>query len=235
MDTSVRGVLAAARERFTSGDYYGAIHCLDDVTGSGRSYADVHHLRGVCFSLLARPDDALAEFDRALTINPRYVEALLHRGVVLNQLGRTAEAEETLGRARAAEGQPVGGLSAPVAARIANELARLADLYAEVGALPDAVELLRRAVALGPAFLDLRLRLARLLVEAGNPLEARECLEAILRERPDWIEARIQLGLVNYLAGDAARAREIWQACQADHPEYPGIHAYLTMVERIPE
>jgi tetratricopeptide (TPR) repeat protein len=234
VDVSVASLIGAARERFNNRDYYGALYCLEDVVGTGRAWADAHHLRGVCLSLLNRPEEALVEFDQALRLNPRYLEALLHRGVVLIQLGRAEEGAAAFASARAAEGPGVGGLSAPVAARLANEHARLGELYAEAGALSDAVDQYRRAVVLGPTYFDLRLRLARLLLEAGNPLQAIEVIEAILTDRPEWVDARVQLGLARYLAGDVTEARTIWRACQAQRPEFEGIAAYLAMVERIP-
>ncbi len=235
MDVSADSLLAEARERFANRDYYGALHCLFDLEGAGRAFADVHQLRGLALSMLDRPDEALAEFDKALAMNPRYVEALLHRGLVLNQLGKGDEAAAAFGAAGSAGGAPVAGLSGPVAARLANEHARLGDLYADAGALTEAIVEYRRAVQLGTAFHDLRLRLARLLLEAGNPLQARDELETILRARPDWIDARVQLGLARYLAGDTAGARDLWLACQADRPDVERIGAYLAMVERIPE
>lgn len=235
MKISAGGLLETARARFANRDYYGALLCLDDVQGSGRAYADVYHLRGLAFSLLDRPNEALDAFDAALALNPRYVEAHLHRGLVLNQIGRNEDAAAAFALAAAAEGPAIAGLAAHFASRLANEHARLGELYAEGGALADAVREYRRAVDLGPAFLDLRLRLARLLIEAGNPLEAREVLEQILTERPDWIDARVQLGLARYLAGDTAGARDIWLAAQDVRPDVERVAAYLAMVERIPE
>ena len=46
-------------------------------------HAHVHHLAGVSLSLLGRQQDALGEFGRALELNPRYLEALIHQGLVL--------------------------------------------------------------------------------------------------------------------------------------------------------
>jgi tetratricopeptide (TPR) repeat protein len=235
MNVSVRELIGSARARFAARDYYGALLCLEDLAGSARSYADVHHLRGLCLTMLERSDEALDEFDRAVTLNPRYVEAHIHRGLVLNQLGRMAEAATSFAAAQAAEGPPVAGLSAPVAARLANEHARLGEQYAEAGALHEAITQYQRAVELGPIFHDLRMRLARLLIENGNPLRAREELEAILAVRPDWIEANVHLGLARYLAGDVAGAREVWRGCLDERPDLERVNAYLAMVERIPE
>lgn len=235
MNVSAGGLLDTARARFANRDYYGALLCLDDVQGSGRAYADVFHLRGLAYSLLDRQEEALVAFDAALGLNPRYIEAHLHRGLVLNQLGRSDEAAAAFAAAVAAEGPAIAGLKGHFASRLANEHAHLGELYVEGGALGEAVREYRRAVELGPAFLDLRLRLARLLIEAGNPLEAREILEAILTDRPDWVDARVQLGLARYLAGDAAGARDIWRAVQDLRPDVERVAAYLAMVERIPE
>ncbi len=152
MDVSADHLLGEARVRFGNRDYYGTLHCLDDVEVSGRAFADVHQLRGLALSLLDRPSDALVEFDRALALNPRYVEALLHRGLALNQLGRADEAAAAFAQASNAAGPPVAGLSSSAAARLANEHARLGDLYAEAGALAEAVLEYRRAVELGVRF-----------------------------------------------------------------------------------
>ncbi|MBA2626559.1 MAG: tetratricopeptide repeat protein, partial [Gemmatimonadales bacterium] len=159
-------LLARARERFALQDYYGAVHLLEEVLSQGHAFADVHHLLGVSLSLLTQPERALAEFDRALALNPRYIEALIHRGLVLNELGRSDEAQETFNRAAAVDAGTIAGFPAPVAAQLANRHAELAQAYAEVGALTNAIEQYERALELGPTFHDLRYRMARLLLEA---------------------------------------------------------------------
>jgi len=234
MQISADHLLTQARERFAIQDYYGAVHLLEDVLASGRSFADVHHLLGLSFALLGQKERALEEFERALSLNPRYIEANIHRGVLLNELGRGEEAEEAF-RTAAVHGEPpVGGFSRPVAARLANQHAQLGEAYAEAGSLPEAIEEFRRAVNLGPAFHDLRYRLARLLLEAGRPLEAREELERILAEHADFIDAMAALGLAHYLAGDASAAREVWSRCQARRPNNARVEAYLAMAMRTP-
>ncbi len=234
MRVSVRELIGSARERFAAHDYYGALLCLEDLDGQAHEYADVHHLRGLCLTMLERGDEALAEFERAVELNPRYVEAQIHRGLLLNQLGRNEEAVQAFDAARSAEGPPVAGLAAPVAARLANEHARLGEMYAEAGAIAEATREFQRAVELGPGFHDLRLRLARLLLDGGNPLGARDELERIVAARPDWVEARVQLGLARYLAGDVSGARDIWEKCRHERPDLDRVTGYLAMVERIP-
>jgi tetratricopeptide (TPR) repeat protein len=149
-------LLARARERFVVQDYYGAVHLLESVVDSGRAFADVHHLLGVSLSLLGQADRALGELGRALELNPQYVEALIHQGLVLNELGRTDEAQEAFGRAAEHLSKPMAGLPAPVAAQLANRHAELAETYAVAGAINRAIEQYQAALELGPEFHDLR-------------------------------------------------------------------------------
>ena len=224
--------LDRARERFAVQDYYGTVHLLEEIVATGRAFADVHHLLGVCLSLLGQRDRALAELSRALELNPRYLEALIHLGLVLSELGREAEAEDAFRRAASSISPSSNGLPSPVAARLANQHAELADAYAEAGALDHAVEQYQRALELGPTFVDLRYRMARLLLEAGRSLEAREALEEVVRLRPNFLDAVAALGLAHFLSGDALGARDIWRSCLARRPENARVEAYLAMLGR---
>lgn len=223
-------LVTRARERFLLQDYHGVVHLLEEVTAGGHAFADAHQLLGVALALLGQNERALAEFDRALELNPRYLEALIHRGLVLNELGRSAEADESFRRAALADTGRVRGLPAPVAAQLANRHADLGQAYAEIGALDRAIEQYRRALELGPTFHDLRYRLARVLVEAGRALEAREELEQVVAARPGFVDAGAALGLARYLSGDAAGAREVWQGILDRRPGSPRVQAYLNMV-----
>jgi tetratricopeptide (TPR) repeat protein len=192
----------------------------------------VHHLIGVSLSLLGRSEEALTQFRHALELNPRYLEALIHQGLVLSELGRATESEEAFRRAAESVAPSTAGLPAPVAARLANQHAELADAYAEAGALARAIEQYERALELGPGFQDLRYRMARVMLEAGRPLEARDALEDVLRARPNFVDAEAALGLAHFLSGDGIGARDVWRACLARRPENARVEAYLAMLGR---
>jgi len=234
MHVSADHLLAQARERFALQDYYGAAHLLESVLETGRSFADVHHLLGLCLAMIGQRERALAQFEQALALNPRYIEANVHRGILLNELGREAEAAAAFQAAVRHEQGGGLGFSRQVAGQLANLHAQLGEAYAEAGAATEAIEQFRRAMALGPSFHDLRYRLARLLLEAGRPLEAREELEAILAEHPEFHDARASLGLAHYLSGDAAAARELWARFQSQSSTDSRVDAYLAMAQRLP-
>jgi tetratricopeptide (TPR) repeat protein len=232
MDVSPEHLVAQARERFQLQDYYGAIHLLEEVIATGRAFADAHHLLGVSYSLVGQPEQALAQLDRALTLNGQYVEALVHRAIVLNELGREAEADAAFRRAAQVGGEPRQGFPGHVAAKLANQHAALGDAYLEAGGLGQAIDQYHAALALGPAFHDLRYKLGRMLLEAGRALDAREHFDIIVRARPNYLDATAMLGLACYLAGDGLAAKAVWEECRERRPEDPRVEAYLAMLTR---
>jgi tetratricopeptide (TPR) repeat protein len=232
MDVSPEHLVSQARERFQLQDYYGAIHLLEDVVAAGRAFADAHHLLGLSYSLVGQADHALAQFDRALQLNPRYVEALVHGAIVLNELGREDEAGAMLQRAASASGESRQGLPAHVAAKLANQHAALGDAYVESGGLNQGIAQYEAALQLGPEFHDLRYRLGRVLLQAGRALDAREHFAIIVRNRPAYLDAAAMLGLACYLAGDGLAAREVWERCRERQREDPRVEAYLAMLAR---
>jgi tetratricopeptide (TPR) repeat protein len=232
MDVSPEHLVEQAHERFQLQDYYGAIHLLEEVVATGRAFADAHHLLGLSYSLVGQPERALAQLDRALHLNPRYVEALLHRAIVLNEMGREDEADVMFRRAAEVGGEARQGFPAPVAAKLANQHARLGDAYVESGGLNQAIHQYQEALALGPDFHDLRYKLGRLLIEAGRALDAREQFAIIVWSRPGYLDAAAMLGLACYLAGDGLGARAVWEECRERRPEDPRVEAYLAMLAR---
>ncbi|MGH7529952.1 MAG: tetratricopeptide repeat protein [Gemmatimonadales bacterium] len=232
MDVSPERLVEQAQERFQLQDYYGAIHLLEEVIATGRAFADAHHLLGLCYALVGQLDTGLEQLDKALALNPNYVEALIHRALVLNGLGREDEADAALRRARSAGGEPRAGFPAHAAAKLANHHAALGNAYLETGGLAEAIAQYEAALRLGPAFHDLRYKLGRLLLEAGRALDAHEQFQMIVRERPGFLDAAAMLGLASYLAGDGLTARAVWEQLRARRPEDPRVEAYLAMLSR---
>ena len=235
MRVSDEPLINQARERFALQDYYGAIHLLEEVVESGRTFANVHHLLGLCYAMLGQAQRALGNFERALELNPRYIECHVHRGILLNDLGRTAEAAEAFRLAAGHNHRRVNGFPAHVAASLANHHALLASAYAESGDMDEAIAQYRRAVTLGPGFADIRYRLARVLLESGDVLGAREELERVVRDRPNFVDAVASLGLARYLSGDAIGAQQLWRECLLARPKHARVEAYLAMLERAEE
>src|SRR2546422_1642564 len=133
MDVSPERLVEQANERFQLQDYYGAIHLLEEVIATGRAFADAHHLLGLSYSLAGQPDKALEQLDRALALNPNYIEALIHRALVLNELGREAEANAVLRRARQVGAERRAGFYGHVAPKPANQHAAPGQAHPQAG------------------------------------------------------------------------------------------------------
>src|SRR2546422_6982804 len=232
MDVSPERLVEQANERFQLQDYYGAIHLLEEVIATGRAFADAHHLLGLSYSLAGQPDKALEQLDRALALNPNYVEALIHRALVLNELGREEEANAVLRRARQVGSERRAGFHGHIAAKLANQHAALGEAYLEAGGLNEAIAQYEAALALGPAFHDLRYKLGRLLLQAGRALHAHEQFPRIVRRRPPFLCAAAPLGRSCYPPGDGLAARAVWEELQARRPEDPRVEAYLALLSR---
>lgn len=233
MDARPDHLLKAARERFDAGDPYGAIHLLSELVASGKAFADAHNLHGLCLAMVGQPAQALLAFDEALARNARYVDAHLNRALTLNELGRYEEAADAFRAAQELGKVDHTGFSAPVASRLANLHADLAEAYVEAGGLPSALAQLELAVVLRPEFADLRYRLARLCMEGGELERARQELDTIVAQRPQFVDAIAALGMTSYLMKDLAAARSCWERCRELAPEDKRIGAYLALLTRV--
>jgi len=222
-------LIAKGKESLAQNDYLGAISALREAAEREPAYADVRHLLGLALGLAGQPEAALEEFDRALSLNPSYVEAHLNRAITLNDLGRYEEAREAFRLAWDSDHTVGRPFSRSVSARLANMHMELGDLYADLGAYDEAVDQYRSATGLRSDFLDIRTKLARALLERGDLSRAEAELSEVLADNPDYVDARVTLGLVHYRAGDHDAATREWQACLRRVPSHPKARAFLNM------
>jgi tetratricopeptide (TPR) repeat protein len=233
MDARPEHLVALARERLDASDPHGAIHALTELIGTGQAFADAYNLLGTAYAMVERREDALAEFDRALKLNPHYVDALLNRAITLSDLGRGDEAAEAFRSAQQLGAVDHTGFPAPVASRLANLHAELANAYIEAGGTPQAIQQLEAATTLRPAFVDLRYRLSRLYLDAGRLERARLELEGIVAMRPRFTDGWVSLGMARYLLKDPAGAKAAWEEGRRLAPNDPRLGAFLALLARV--
>ncbi|MCS6836739.1 MAG: tetratricopeptide repeat protein [Anaerolineae bacterium] len=155
-------------------------------------------------------ETALREADKALALAEEAhqqrrsdwrVDALRARAIVLGDLGRYAEAIQTIDQAIALQSR---------LAALHFERA----LYAlQLGDRDSATAAYFRVIASHPNNAKARLRLCVLSSELGERQAAlRYCQEAVQR-RHDWYEGWYQLGREYYLGGNFAAARDAFASC----------------------
>jgi tetratricopeptide (TPR) repeat protein len=221
-----------ARDRFAVGDYHAAVLLLEEAVAGGCAYADAFNLLGLSLALVDRPFEALAALDRAVAQNPRYVEAHLNRGVLLNGLGRTAEAEAAFALAEEFGRPDATGYPAMVGNRLANAHALLAQEYRSAGALDEAIAQYRRALELRPTYVDIRVALARVLLDAQRFAAAADELDQVLAAQPGQLEALLLRGLAAYFTGAYNTARAMWDRAGAADPDDRRVTVYRSMLAR---
>jgi tetratricopeptide (TPR) repeat protein len=227
-----REAVRLGRASFERGDDETALEALTRVLDAHPRYADLHYLVGLLHERAGRLDEAVASFERALAINPRYAECALALASVFEQRGeweRSRALATRLGAAAAAAPQG-GGLDPTTAGKLANLHAALADAYREAGELREAVESFRRALDLAPTFHDIRFRLGVTLREAGLPAQAIAELKRVRRGNPGFLEAAVQLGLTYWSLGRSEHAVVEWERVLAADPAREDARMYLRLV-----
>ena len=225
-------LIARGRDRFTVRDFHGAVLLLREAVVEGYAYPDVYNLLALSLALIERPLEALAAFDRAIALNPRYVEAHLNRAVLLSALGRDEEAQQSFESAHQLGRADESGFTVVVANRLANAHASLGEHYRDAGALNEAIAQFARALELRPGFQDIRLSPARALVERGRLPDAAGSLDALLASNPRNLDALLLRGLSAYLQDDLETAGSFWRRAAEAHPAEPRVGIYLSMLAR---
>jgi cytochrome c-type biogenesis protein CcmH/NrfG len=129
---------------------------------------------------LKRPDEAKAEFSRAIALDPKMAAAHLNLGLVLMDSDPAAAAEAFR---HVAELQPME--SRP------RFLAGFSLEHA--GKFPEAVEQYRAAIALSPKDYEARFALGRVLLRSNDAAGAEEQFRAAIESRGDAAPARLGL------------------------------------------
>ncbi|HEU4726426.1 MAG TPA: HEAT repeat domain-containing protein [Kofleriaceae bacterium] len=171
--------------------------------------------RGQALEGMAKDDDAVVEYRRAIKLAPRgyYLEVELTGRII--DIYRRKQALPALLAQYEKEW--------PEAARGHFEWDTLGKLYEETGAQDKAISALKRAVGKAPWELETQRRLIQLLENSGRDDEALAAYEAVVRAAPG--EARFQLDLAEryWRRSQEKRALEALARLEARFPQDAGV------------
>ncbi len=91
---SIAGMFNRAMANLRTGKYAEALDNLNRVIERDPKNSTAWYYRGLVHGLLGDNESSLFDFDKSLEIMPRYVDAMRMRAMLLNQMGRFAEAAE---------------------------------------------------------------------------------------------------------------------------------------------
>lgn len=156
----------------------------------------LYYNRGQVLASLGRPDEALADFDRVIEVDPHYPEYRFDRGNLFFKLGRYDEA--------LADYAAADELGPPFPELYYNR----ADVRAATGDLEGAMDDFRYVLDLEPDYLEARVTLACLLLDAGDPEAAAAQAREGLAASPDEARLHCTLGLALLGTEDNQAARD---------------------------
>ncbi|MCC6334607.1 MAG: tetratricopeptide repeat protein [Myxococcales bacterium] len=230
MDEALRQLLTLSRGYFEKKQWAEAEKYLTQVVEQNQSFADVYNMLGVVYHDQGQFARAQRAFEAALRINPAYTDAALNLAIIYNDLGKYREAKEVYSAAMSRQRATPNKMDPYVRGKIANMYADIANVFASSGMLDEAIAEYRRALELGPTFVDIRLKLADALRDQGEHHESLKEFEAILKANPNYLPGRVHYGITLYSAGRKADAIAIWEDVLARNPGNKSAEMYLRLV-----
>jgi len=227
LDDTLKQALALGRGYYLKKDYGLAEQYLTQIVEQNQSFADVYNMLGVIYHDQGQYQKALRAFEAALRINPGYTDAALNLAVTYNDTGRYKDAQDTYRHALSRSGASPGKLDRFVQGKLANMYADIGDVYLSAGLYAEAIAEYRRALALGPTFVDLRAKLAGALRDSGERDAAIAEYEEVVRQAPSFVPARLNLGLSLYAAGRKEDATAHWRKVLEISPGNRNAEMYL--------
>ncbi len=173
------------------------------------SSPELHNNLGLIHLNRGEQDRALAEFERALALDPKNADALLNIGSLKAAQGRSAEAEHFVKRALA------------VNPNSAAALAQLGEVQRDLGNLDEAVRLFQEARTVDDSQPFVYLGLGDVLQRSGRYREAEEAFRRVLELDPDSFKARYNLGVTYANQGRAEEAERLYREALALNPNDP--------------
>jgi len=220
------------KQCFENKDYGRAERYLRQVLTHNKGYADVHNMLGVICHIEGKFESAMDCFKEALKLNPHYTEAVLNLAVLYNDLGKYQEAKKLYGNLQKKKGNSSHDIEPVLKGKLSNMHADVGDTYRSVGLYKHAVEEYKKALALNPAYVDIRTKLGIALRELGQLESSLKELKTVAKEDPRYIMAKIQLGITHYSLKKLSEAKKEWESVLHQDPENESAKMYLRLCQK---
>lgn len=186
-------------------DYYSFFQATD---GAGLSH-NIHNNLGITYDKLGRYEEAIAELNEALRLNPGYIEVHNNLAVTYDRIGKRDEAVRELREALKLN---------PGYTEAHNNLG---NIYAGSGRYEEAIIELGEAIRLNPGYAVARNNLGNIYVLQNMLMEALKEFQEAVRLDPDSVYPRSNLGNIYTDMGRYEDAlREFNEVLRRD-PEFP--------------
>jgi tetratricopeptide (TPR) repeat protein/SAM-dependent methyltransferase len=173
------------------------------------------NLLGIVSADLGQSEQAVANYTKALQIEPDFTEAHYNLGNVLNGLGRSEEAVASLTRALALKPDFVEAHN------------NLGNIFKALGRSEEAIACLTKALEIEPNAAEVHYNLGVALNDLGKPEEALKSFVKAVAIKPDHAEAHNNLGAALNALGRPQEAIASLTRALALQPEFAEAHNNL--------
>lgn len=191
--------------------------------------ADVHNALGLSYADSGNFNAAEFCFQKALQINPNYMEAALNLSVLYNNLGYGKKSKEIYAKLQKYGAAGRGAMDPMLMSKIANLYSEIGDLFHSVGEYRHAIEAYSSAVDLCPQFLDVQTKLAVAYRESGNKKKALLLLEKQKSKASKFAPFWVALGVTYYALNRPKDAMKAWEKAVKIEPTNASAKAYLKL------
>ena len=195
--------------------------------------AHVENALGLAYHKQSKFSSAMEAFNRALSINPNFIEAALNLAVTLCDLSRYDDAQSIFSKINQRV-NPKKKLPDLVLGRLANQHVQNAKAYEESDLLAEAVLEYRKSLSLYSDMPDVKMALAKLHVRLGQFEKAKVECEDILEQHADFYEAHTLLGILHFKLEQKDLARTHWEKAHQANPRDPASRALVTLSREWP-
>jgi len=180
----------------------------------GRS-AEAHNALGAALQESGQVQEAIAQYQQALRLNPDYAEARDGLGIALTKQGKVREGIEQFEQAL-----HLNPDYAEVHQNLGSALARM-------GGLEQAVGHWEQAVRINPSLAEAHYNLGLALMGQGRLQEAIGHFEKALQIQPEDVQAQYNLGNALLQAGEVQEAIGHYKHALQIKPDYAAVHNNL--------
>ncbi|NQU23251.1 MAG: tetratricopeptide repeat protein [Candidatus Nealsonbacteria bacterium] len=183
-----------------------------------------HFRLGLLLAAEGEFDRAAGQFEAAIDMDPRYVDAYVKLGSMFEETDRQEEAERQYRRAIAIRGDA------------ASPHCYLANLLKKKGAVDEAIEQYQAALAVDPQHAQAHVNLGAVLADRGQIHDAIEHYAAAVQADPVMVDARLNLAMAHEALGNLSEAiAELEAALTLVEPRSPKarwIHKRLAILRQ---